>query len=185
MTTLDQASIILKLAALLRKNGSWAGETHIQKSAYFLQELLGVPTSWQFILYKHGPYSFDLTEALNFMEAQDFIRWEPKPFPYGPSISTGARGEQLRDEFPSMPKRYAKQIEFVAQKLGPKGVSDLERISTALYATLEGWPEQDRAERIIELKPHVTPQEARQAVNELDSIRNNALVNQLIVRRFN
>ena len=35
-----------------------------QKAVYFLQEIFDVPTGIEYILYKHGPYSFDLTADL-------------------------------------------------------------------------------------------------------------------------
>ena len=31
-----------------------------QKNIFFLQELMNVPFEWRFIIYKFGPYSFDL-----------------------------------------------------------------------------------------------------------------------------
>jgi hypothetical protein len=58
MQRIEQSGLIAVLADSLRKRGSWAGETHIQKAGYLLQELLGVPLNMKFILYKHGPFSF-------------------------------------------------------------------------------------------------------------------------------
>ena len=86
MTDLNQANLILNLAVALRNNGSWAGETHIQKGSYFLDTLLNVPTGLNFILYKHGPFSFDLRELLTDMEAQGFIKWNSLP-PYGHQLA--------------------------------------------------------------------------------------------------
>ena len=64
MNRTQRQAILLTLIQQLRDNGSWCGETHIQKSAYFLQELLGVPLELNVIFYKHGPYSFDLGDEV-------------------------------------------------------------------------------------------------------------------------
>lgn len=55
MNRTQRQAILLALIQRLREKGSWCGETHIQKSAYFLQELLGVPLDLNVIFYKHGP----------------------------------------------------------------------------------------------------------------------------------
>jgi uncharacterized protein YwgA len=60
MDRLRRAAILTRLIEQLRNGGSWCGETHVQKATFFLQELLNVPLSLDFILYKHGPFSFDL-----------------------------------------------------------------------------------------------------------------------------
>ena len=64
MERLQKAAILTELADQLRREGSWCGHTHMQKATYFLQDLLEVPTGYEFILYKHGPYSFDLSEEM-------------------------------------------------------------------------------------------------------------------------
>jgi len=169
MADLEQYSLILELAASLKENGSWAGETHIQKAGYFLTSLLQVPLEFEFILYKHGPFSFELREALTDMEAQGFIKWNPMP-PYGPSITMGELAEPLRVGFDELSKQYKKQIEFVAEQLGSKNVASLERIATALYVTREGFTGSSRVGRIRALKPHVEVALAEEAVRELDQI---------------
>ena len=68
-------------------------------------------------------------------------------------------------------QRVPERIEFLAQWLGPKRVSELERLGTALYVTLTEYiAAQDRAAKICELKPHVNPAEAQMAVAELDEM---------------
>lgn len=179
MSNLDQSCLILNLALALKKNGSWAGETHIQKAAYYLKELLNVPFEADFLLYKHGPFSFDLREQLTDMEGLGFIKWNSLP-PYGPSVAEGPFGEQLRAKFSSLSDQYATQIDFIARRLGQHNVASLERIATALYVTMEGYQGSARVARIIELKPHVDVPLAEKAVQEFDSIRNEAAQQHLI-----
>ena len=90
MESFQRASILLTLNEELRRAGSWAGETHMQKAAFFLQELMHVSMGFDFILYKHGPFSFDLRDELTFMRAQAFLRLEPQ-YPYGPTLVEGEK----------------------------------------------------------------------------------------------
>lgn len=62
-------------------------------------------------------------------------------------------------------------VKFIAQKFGDKGVKDLERLGTALFVTLKNGLGQDiepRASRICELKPHLSLEEAREALEAVD-----------------
>lgn len=170
MDKLTTASVVLKLSTAMRAKGSWMGETHLQKAAYFLQHLLNVPLDFEFILYKHGPFSFDLREFLTYMESEEFIIWQAHP-PYGPSVKNGGMGEVLLDQFGAKTARYDQKIDFVADWLGSKNVAELERIATALYVTTgEGVKGSHRASRIMKLKPHIDESQSQAAVSELDSM---------------
>jgi hypothetical protein len=170
MNDLPLFRLILTVAGKLRRHGSWTGETHVQKVGYFLQELLGVPLKADYILYKHGPYSFDLRRTLSTMRAYQYVDWQPNPYPYGPTLVEGQLADTLK-RFTDEPAEYREKIDFVAEWLGTKRVAELERLGTALYVTLtEGAAAQDRAARICELKPHVAAAEAQDAVTELDTM---------------
>jgi hypothetical protein len=180
MANLENSSLVLSLALGLRANGSWAGETHVQKAGYFLDRLLKVPTGLAFILYKHGPFSFDLRELLTEMEANRFIKWNSHP-PYGPSIAEGELGGLLRANFSDLSRRYESQVAFVSEHLGPRNVASLERIATALYVSSEGYSGAARVGRIVELKPHVEISLAERAVEEFDHIETLATQQRLIL----
>lgn len=173
LTRLDKASLVVAFIDQLRKAGSWAGETHLQKASYFLQELLQVPLGCNFILYKHGPFSFDLREDLAAMHAGGFVDWKPRGGGYGPSLIPGQRSDQLAREFPKAPQEFETQIGYVASKLGQMTVVDLERLGTALYVMLQS-PNQsitERAAAITELKPHIEPDAAESAVRAVDEMK--------------
>jgi hypothetical protein len=190
MPNIEQSGLILALANALREHGSWAGETHIQKAGYLLQHLVNVPLGVNFILYKHGPFSFlykhgpfsfNLRAQLAEMESEQFVTWEPRPFPYGPTMMPGRSGELLL-AVASSPKQYHAQIDFVAEKLANKRVTDLERLAAALYVTQEpGVAREQRPARINALKPHVTIQDAVAAVEEIDHLQTEAQAKELIV----
>lgn len=161
-------AIIAELADKLRSMGSWCGETHIQKSLFVGQELLGIPTDFDFILYKHGPFSFDLREALAEMRADGLLIPEPHP-PYGPSLVTTPESHELRESFPNTLKSVRPHLDFIAEWLGDRGVFDLEQIATALYVLLPNMNMSDEkaATLLTEIKPHIANFQARSAIDEL------------------
>jgi uncharacterized protein YwgA len=79
---------------MLKERDSWCGETHIQKAVYFLQELLQVRLGFEFIMYKHGPYSFELTDELTTLRANRLLRLIPREG-YGPSIVVNEESHYL------------------------------------------------------------------------------------------
>lgn len=171
MNDVDRSAIIVELAAQPRAHGSWAGETHVQKAACLMQELPGVPVDFRFVLYKHGPFAFGLRDLLNRMETWGYLQLEVQPYPYGPKIVDGRLSASLKAESDA-PRSYTPRIEFVAGQLAGCNVSDLERIATALFIECEAAViPAKRAERLTELKPHISPVEAPKAFERLAEIR--------------
>lgn len=170
MGRMKNAALITKLVEQLREQGSWCGETHIQKTTYFLQNLMEVPLGFDFILYKHGPFSFGLRDELTALRADGILALEHDDR-YSPRIASTKRGTSIQDRFPNTLAKYQGSISFVAKKLGSKGVVQLERLGTALYVKLQGdcAPGQQVA-RIRDLKPHIAAPDARKAVQEVDRI---------------
>jgi hypothetical protein len=169
----QKAAILTELADQLRREGSWCGHTHMEKATYFLQDLLGVPTGYEFILYKHGPYSFDLSEEMTALRADYLIEFDHRSPGYGPGLVPTRTSAELRPRYPVTLAKYARKIAFVAQAFGSKGVTDLEKLATALYVTRENGGHrdvEDRARRLLELKPHVPLDQALDAVREFDRI---------------
>src|SRR5690349_16049719 len=104
--------VLAALVDALHGHGGWAGETHVQKNAYFLEELLDVPFGYEFILYKHGPFSFDLRDELGGMRADTMLGLEPRP-PYGPSLITTEVAASVEERFPKTLEKYQPAIDFV------------------------------------------------------------------------
>ena len=171
--------VLTKLIEKLREQGSWCGETHLQKAAFFLQELMGVPTEFNFILYKHGPFSFDLRDELTALRADGLIELEARAS--GAKLVPTKRVTYVQGLYSKTVEQHESAIEFVADKLGNKNVGELERLGTAFYVTtrlmgagasIEERAEriEERAERIVALKPHVSQTEARRAVEAVDGL---------------
>jgi uncharacterized protein YwgA len=173
MDNYQRYSIILRVIDKLRIKESWCGETHIQKAIYFLQEVTEVNTGYDFILYKHGPYSFDLSDELRSMRADKYLDLEPTP-PYGGCFTAEKRGTYLKENYMDHINQFENQIDFVADTIGNLRVVDLEKLSTALYITKEkqNLSVQARANYMNRLKPHISIGEARDFIQRIGAILN-------------
>ena len=171
MNRLGRAAVLTQLADSLLKNGSWCGETHLQKSTYLLQAALGVPMDVDYVFYKHGPYSFDLHDELTSLRADGLFRMVSQPYPYGPKLVPTPEAESLTSKFPRTLAKYGDAIQTVSDFVGAATVSELERLSTALYVIEEeGAKGDDAARRITVLKPHVSPEQAKTAIARIEEL---------------
>lgn len=172
LNRLGKNAIVLSLADNLKDAGSWCGETHLQKAVYLLQELAGVPLEFDFILYKHGPFSFDLRDALTAMRADYQLQLRPNPIPYGPTLVTTETGKRLQERLSTVVAPHNRQICFMARHLGSKSVTDLEQLGTAFYVRKEddSRSQEQVARRVSELKPHIPIDVAREAAVGIDKI---------------
>jgi hypothetical protein len=131
-----------------------------------------VPLEFDFILYKHGPFSFDLRDELTGLRADELIRLEAQ-WPYGPQIAPTDRSDYIRRIYSRTLGKYDHRIGYVAETLGNKGVTDLERLATALFVTRHaeaGASVDVRSEKLTGLKPHISAESAKASVAEVDRI---------------
>ena len=165
------SALIGVLVEQLRASDNWCGETHVQKAVYFLQTACHVPMGYSFVLYKHGPYSFDLRLDTARLLGRRMLKQEPSRPPYGPRLRATATMSKHVDRHAEPIRRYSEEVTRVVQLVGRRGVAELERLSTALYVTVRQSEESiaSRAARINELKPHVSVESAAEAVKELDA----------------
>lgn len=173
MSSLEIIAVILQLIKKLNRAGSWCGETHIQKSLYFLKELTEAPFEFDFILYKHGPYSFELHDELVSINADGLLGLEPMPAPYGPSWIVTDSGERIIAKLKEAVLRLDSAIDFICDKLGEKTVAELERLGTALMISKGHWSESVpmRAKQLCSLKPHIVEERAISAIKTIDELR--------------
>jgi hypothetical protein len=173
MKTEKKAAILAELVEQMTDRGSWCGETHIQKAVFCLQELAKVPMGYNFVLYKHGPFSFDLRDDITEFRVYDLFQLEPRSVPYGPSLRLTNNVKELKERFPKTLKKFRPCVSFVAKLVDKRGVAELERLATALFVTKKH-PKgslEYRTKTINELKPHVSLELAQKAVKEIDEIR--------------
>lgn len=174
MTNLREGAIIVSLIDALNQRGSFCGETHVQKGAYFLRELTGVPLESPFTLYLYGPYSFRLHELLNELRAEELLKLEPKPM--GASWRPGDRYSLLERTFPTTLSKVRGPVRFVADRVAKLGVLELEPLATALYVERAN-PTLDREARARELraiKKRLDEVTAKKAVETIESWQDEA-----------
>ncbi len=174
MEGLKRKAVLLSLIEKMDKNNSWCGETHVQKCSYFLQEGLGIPMGYDFILYKHGPFSFDLRDELSEMRSNSFLILQPQ-YPYGSSFSFGSLADDLKKQFPKTIAKYEPALTYVAENISRNKVYELEKIATALYVVKEERIDKKRAcaKRMNEIKPHISVEDAKVACERVDALLRN------------
>ena len=164
----DRRILICHLVDGMRQHDSWAGETHIQKCVLFLQNLVGVPMEYEFVLHLHGPFSFELRSELALMRARLQLDVEPH-IGYGPSFTLGTRGKLAM----KVRTGYETAINFVAKEISPGEVRQLERLSTVFFLQ-QADPSRGDAEVAAEvnrLKPHISVEQAHEAVVQVNDLR--------------
>ena len=171
MGTTVNVAILADLVSQLRMVGNWCGETHVQKTVYLLQTACQMPMGYSFVLYKHGPYSFDLKLEIDRLLGRRLLKQEPSPPPYGPRLKNTTLMSKHVARHREAIGHHSNDIARMVQFVGRRGVAELERLSTALYVTArhDQGSVEARAKRINKLKPHVSVELATKALNELDA----------------
>ncbi|HMG05857.1 MAG TPA: hypothetical protein VK581_10365 [Chthoniobacterales bacterium] len=168
MTPPSRDGVVLAIIEALQQAGSWCGETHIQKTAYFVSQLERESLDFSFVLYKHGPFSFEMHDELTVMRVRSLLCLEAT-FPYGSRLRLTDSAQRWTTENRPALSRFASAISFAAEKLSPHGVATLERLATALFFTGVSQPEK-RVASILAAKPHISREQANAAVDEVDQI---------------
>lgn len=164
---LDKHAYILETVEALKRNGSWCGKTHVQKNLFLLQQLIDDGVPFQYVFYKHGPYSFDVESEIEQMKSYGAINIEPVAG-YGVVINPDENAEYVRRNTDLSDETKA-IIEKLSQLTGPMGVSELERMSTAAWVRYREHLTDSQAvsERMHTLKPHISQDDARKADEEI------------------
>jgi hypothetical protein len=171
-----RCALIVDLLNKLHGHGSWCGETHIQKAMYISQDIAKANLGYKFIMYKHGPFSFDLKDELAGMRANGIIEFAFPQQGYGPTIRVTKFGEKIYHTNRENIESYGHATEFVAKWLAASDVRSLERLATAYYVTKKNPrdPIIERAKRIHSLKPHVDIVDAEEAIKIVEQKREQA-----------
>jgi len=172
MTTTSEATnnqaLLVDLLERMSKAGSWTGETHLQKCVYFLQEMTTFPKAFQFVLYKHGPHSFDLHDELANMVANQTLVIEHSTT-YGPTFGPGPYAQRLKQRCTAALAQHEATLDFAAHSLSPNDTGDLEMWGTAFYISKQNpnIAKEEQAIVINQLKPHIPFEEAMQALSSI------------------
>lgn len=172
MTTSREMVLIGGTVKLLREGLSWAGETHIQKTAYVAKTLKRVPFESEFVLYKHGPFSFEMSTSLVHMRTRGLLSISQNPG-YGPSFDVAEPLWKALDRSASNYfEKYEADIASISAVFASKNVAWLERVATAVYlnSLRPTSSVEDRAAELVQLKPHIPYALAMDAFTQVESI---------------
>jgi len=159
-------AIILKIIESLQANGSWTGKTHIQKSIFLFQETTPVDKLFTFVLYKHGPYSFEIEDELEQMKSYAAISIKAVG-QVGVELKPSVNAAYVEDHA-ALSSTERQNIEKIGEFVGAKNVMELERIATTVWVrSREGLTDSTAvAARVHALKPHVSISDALTADKE-------------------
>lgn len=168
-----RCTLIIDLMKRLHACGSWCGETHIQKAMYIAQDLAKINMGYKYVMYKHGPFSFELKDELSAMRASNIIEFVFRQQHYGPTIQATQFGERIYKANEDDIEKFKQTNTFVTNWLAASDVRHLERVATAYYVTKKHPrdPVTERAKRMSALKPHVDIVAAEEAVKIVDQKR--------------
>jgi hypothetical protein len=173
----SRCALVVELATRLRSRGSWCGETHLQKALFILQDLSKSNFGYKFVIYKHGPYSFELDSELTAMRAANVLEYQFPREGYGPSIAPTSFGERVLKVNEKNIQGYFPIISFLSEWFAASDVRHLEKVATAYYITKKNPrdPAIERAKKLNALKPHVDIQAAEDAIRIVDEKRKLAI----------
>jgi uncharacterized protein YwgA len=162
--------LLLEVIERLNSHGSWTGKTHVQKTVFLLDASKKLDMPFLFVLYKHGPYSFDIENELQEMRSYGAIE-SKSVASYGVTLKPSQNAGWLEAQEILTPDQE-QQIEQMCGFVKARNVTELERLATAAWIrTQEHITDPERiAGRLHELKPHISVAEALQADNEIASI---------------
>jgi uncharacterized protein len=160
---------------LAGRQGGVFGKTHVQKLVYFLQELFGGDSEYDFSLYTYGPFSANLAGDLDVADGLGVVSLEYLPQAGAYNIAPGpqlAKAETRASEYLA---RHQDAIRKVTREFGGLRARELELRATIVYADREarreGAPLEhgQLVERVHAIKPHFTRETVEQAVSEMQA----------------
>jgi hypothetical protein len=156
-------AFIIATVGALQDHEGWSGRTQLQKSLFLLKALTDVDVPFQYVLYKHGPYSFDLEEELVQVRSYAAVRVNPIPA-YGVTLELDKNADYVRRKAP-LNAVELQEIGRICAFAAPKNVTALERIATAVWVRRQEGITEPYAvsQRVHVLKPHVSVEEAAAA----------------------
>jgi hypothetical protein len=156
----------IRLAALVTlvesSPGKALGRTAIVKLPYLLQELRGVSLGYDFRLYTYGPFDADVLNDLGAAQSLGAVqvRTVINSLGYGYEIRVGPGGETVKARANDWLRENRQHLEAVAAEFGGCSASDLELVSTIIYADRELAARSEPVSldivvrRVREVKPH-------------------------------
>ncbi len=150
------------LSKLVAEAPAKPGRTALMKFAYLLQTVRRVPLGYQFKLYNYGPYDAAVLSDLSQASMFDATESETVYYPsgYGYEYSPGENYEELCQKDKVELAEFDDDIDWVLKEYGDWSASQLELLSTVVFAEREmqrkqkSAPKTDLCQRVKGIKPH-------------------------------
>ncbi len=165
------------LTDLVERSRTRMGRTALMKLAYFLQTVKGVPLGYNFRVYTYGPFDEDVLNDIGQAESMQAITSTMIPFNnasgYGYEFSPGPAADQVRMLVAERIQPYKDEIDWVIEEFGSRIASELELLSTIVYAARDRL---DRAlpisfdelsKQVREIKPRFSPESVKESIQLL------------------
>jgi uncharacterized protein YwgA len=126
------------------------GNAHSKSNVHFAGHCKSQLWIYKFVIYKHGPYSFDLSNELTEMRAAGILELHFPREGYGPSILATDFGERVYRVNKENVEKYDAVSKFLADWFSGSDVRHLERIATAYFVTAKNPrdPAMERARKL-------------------------------------
>jgi hypothetical protein len=151
------------------------GRTAIVKMAYLVQALRGVPLGYDFRLHIYGPFDPDVLDDLEYAQALKAVEVCSVLYSrgYGYEVRPGPSAVAVKAQAGDWLTQHLSAINWVIGEFGGYTASDLELLSTIVYADQElarnhqAVTVQELAERVREVKPHFPENYVLEKTNSL------------------
>jgi len=167
------------LAELVEESSVRIGRTALMKLCYFLQTLYHVQLGYEFSLYSYGPFDSEVLSDLQQAESMSVIFSEMFVYSggYQYQLSTGPEASEIKHDARKFLDEHKDAIRSVVSTFSSKSASELELLSTIVYADREKNRLSVTAlrDRVKQIKPHFSSELIEGKIEWL--IAKNLLVN--------
>lgn len=167
-------ALILFIVRKLSEQKGWHGTLFVQRFIYLLQELLDVPLDLFFILYKHGPYSFELEEILTFLLERRFLKLKVPRNQLSPTLVPGRHAAYYDKKFKMEKSLLDPKVAWLIEKVNKIPFGELTLVTYALYMLKQlqsqGKDEKDLVSEMHKLRPVFSEKAITEAADTLKQL---------------
>ena len=169
MKRLEQRAVLVRLIERLNNKGRGCNEVYIQRAVYVIQSLCRVNLDFSFVLYKYGPFSFDLQDELTICRADGLLSIETHAV-VGATFAATELGRRLMGRF-SVTNDFTVKFEELVTWVSECSITQLDKLSTAIYVIREmkTGSQKDKARRLLQVNPQISAVEVDEILSQTES----------------
>ena len=169
-TPWNRLALIAELAERMKSQPTGLGHTALMKFMYLLQTLKEVPLGYNFTLYSYGPYDASVLDDLSYTASLEAVKDTVVYYSngYGYNIKPADCATQVKSRGAAFLSVNGDKIDWVIDHFAGNSASDLELISTIIYADQELLHKNEKlplkpfVSRVRSIKPHFTEAQVEQ-----------------------